>query len=327
MSGENLIEVHNLRRTYRTEEGIFKRVKKEVEALRGLTFSIRKGEIFGLLGPNGAGKTTTIKILTTMLTPTSGEARILGLDPVTQYKELRSRINFILGGERNLYWRLSAYDNLAYFADLYKVPRSIQKDRIRELLELVGLQEVAHRRVETFSKGMKQKLQIARGLINDPEILFLDEPTIGLDPMSARQLRTILRQLQEQGTTILLTTHYMFEADELCDRIAFIDKGALLALNTPTQLKRSIAQISIIECKLVGMNEADYENLAKLEHVLNIQQKQLDYSVQLRIQTTSPEALIPQIYQAVHPNGISDLMISKPTLEDAYIQLLGGNAS
>lgn len=232
-----IIQVHNLKRTYQTEEGIFRRKRKVVEALQGISFSVREGEILGLLGPNGAGKTTTIKILTTLLTPTSGEVRILGLDPVKEFKKLRSQINFILGGERNLYWRLSAYDNLAYFADLYKVPRQVQKSRIPQLLELVGLTGVAHRRVETFSKGMKQKLQIARGLVNEPRILFLDEPTIGLDPVSARQLRDILHHLKRQGTTILLTTHYMPEADELCDRIAFIDKGLISVLDTQRSLR------------------------------------------------------------------------------------------
>lgn len=327
MTNTEIIQVLNLRRVYKTDEGIFKRKKKIVEALQGITFSVREGEIFGLLGPNGAGKTTTIKILTTMLTPTSGEIRILGLDPVKEFKKLRSQINFILGGERNLYWRLSAYDNLAYFADLYKIPRHIQKNRIPQLLELVGLTEVAHRRVETFSKGMKQKLQIARGLINEPRILFLDEPTIGLDPMSARQLRDILRELKQQGTTILLTTHYMLEADELCDRIAFIDNGMISILDTPDELKKRIDQNSVVACSISGLTENEREKITAHPAIHHIQVEQPDQLYRLRIQTHLPHELIMELYQIVGTVRMTNLSITTPTLEDVYIQMLGGDVS
>lgn len=158
-----------------------------------MSFDVHKGEIFGLLGPNGAGKTTTIKILTTLLAPTAGRAKVLGHDTFGDEQRLRSKINFIFGGERSLYWRLSAYDNLRYFASLYKVPTSVQKERIPYLLDMVGLLDKQDLKVETFSKGMKQRLQIARGLINDPEVLFLDEPTIGLDPGGAILLGILLK--------------------------------------------------------------------------------------------------------------------------------------
>lgn len=326
MSSE-IIQVHNLKRTYQTEEGIFRRKRKVVEALQGISFSVREGEILGLLGPNGAGKTTTIKILTTLLTPTSGEVRILGLDPVKEFKRLRSQINFILGGERNLYWRLSAYDNLAYFADLYKVPRQVQKSRIPQLLELVGLTEVAHRRVETFSKGMKQKLQIARGLVNEPRILFLDEPTIGLDPVSARQLRDILHNLKRQGTTILLTTHYMPEADELCDRIAFIDKGLISVLDTPEELKKRINQISVVTCSISELTEEERAIITAHPATLRLQTGQPEQLQRLRIQTRLPQELIMELYYIAGPVRMANLSITTPTLEDVYIQILGGDAS
>ena len=248
------IQVKNLFRDYETTIGIFKREKKIVPALRGISFSVKKGEIFGLLGPNGAGKTTTIKILTTLLAPTSGSAYVLGHKSFGDEKDLRKKINFIFGGERSLYWRLSAYDNLRYFSDLYKIDLKTQKKRIPKLLELVGLTDKRNYKVETLSKGMKQRLQIARGLINDPEVLFLDEPTIGLDPSGAAVLRKIIKDLANSGKTILLTTHYMQEADDLCDRIGIIDKGLLIDLDTPENLKSKYKKNTLEEVylQLVG---------------------------------------------------------------------------
>lgn len=236
------ILVDRLHREYRTTLGFFKRTAKTIPALKGISFAVEKGEIFGLLGPNGAGKTTTIKILTTLLAPTSGTAKVLGLDCFGQERKLRQRINFILGGERNLYWRLSAWDNLSYFSDLYGLAEATKKQRIGHLLDLVGLGDRAHHKVESFSKGMKQRLQIARGLINDPEVIFLDEPTLGLDPVGARTLREIIRAQADQGKTVVLTTHYMQEADDLCGRIAVINHGELLALDTPAGLKQRFCE-------------------------------------------------------------------------------------
>ncbi|WP_391121054.1 ABC transporter ATP-binding protein [Psychrobacillus sp. L3] len=319
-----IIEVSDVKRSYKTEVGLIHKKKKEVEALKGISFSVNKGEIFGLLGPNGAGKTTMIKILTTMLIPTSGKVSVMGLDPVTEHMQLRPHINFILGGERNLYWRLSAYDNLAYFSDLYKVPQHEQKQRINDLLELVGLQDVANQKVETFSKGMKQRLQIARGLVNKPEILFLDEPSIGLDPVSARKLREILRQLNDSGTTILLTTHYMYEADELCDRIAFIDKGQLIAIDTPQNLKKRTDQISIIECKIIGVEVRKLDALAALPSIQHVQVEHRDYFMNIRLHTNEPQSVIPFIYELMKDEEIIDLSITKPSLEDVYVSIIGG---
>jgi ABC-2 type transport system ATP-binding protein len=190
-----VIEADDLKRTYRTSTGTFRRRSLEVEAVRGITFSDGEGELFGLLGPNGAGKTTTIKMLITLLLPTAGSARVLGYDVVKDAREVRRRIGYVFGGERGLYDRLSAYANLRYFAELYAVPPRSQRRRIGELLELVGLAGREHERVEGYSRGMRQRLHIARGLLHDPPVMFLDEPTLGVDPVGARELRTTIAQL------------------------------------------------------------------------------------------------------------------------------------
>jgi len=249
-----VIEVKDLHREYMPKKGIFKRKKELIKAVDGISFEVDKGEIFGLLGQNGAGKTTTIKMLITLLAPTSGTCKVLGYDTFGQERKIRSRINFIFGGELGVYRRLSARDNLRYFANLYQMDSAIGKKRTEELLEMVDLKGKADLLVETYSKGMIQRLQIARGLINDPEIIFMDEPTVGLDPLGARMLRDIIRQLKMQGKTVLLTTHYMPEADELCDRIAIINHGRIIAMGTPEELKNG-ATLEDAYVKLVGESE------------------------------------------------------------------------
>src|SRR5579863_5631893 len=191
----SVIEVEGLERRYRTTTGTFRRRRLEVEAVRGVSFSVERGELFGLLGPNGAGKTTTIKMLITLLLPTGGEARVLGLDVVHDARELRGRIGYVFGGDRGLYERLSAYDNLRYFAELYGVSGRRQRLRIDEVLELVGLRGREQERVEGYSRGMRQRLHIARGILHDPQLVFLDEPTIGVDPVGARELRATIAGL------------------------------------------------------------------------------------------------------------------------------------
>jgi ABC-2 type transport system ATP-binding protein len=207
----------------------------EVEAVRGISFAASPGEVFGLLGHNGAGKTTTIRMLTGRTPPTSGTATVGGHDVVTDRDAARGLLNLVFE-DQNLYERLSGRDNLRLFADLYGAPR----ERTDELLERVGIASAAGRKVKTYSTGMKQRLLLARGLVNDPAVLFLDEPTRGLDPMSARNLRTIVRELSAGGTTIVLTTHDMVEADELCHRVAFLSEGRIVALDTPRELKLRI---------------------------------------------------------------------------------------
>src|SRR2546428_4654511 len=236
-----VVEALDLHRTYKTHTGTIRRKTKEIEAVRGVSFAVEQGELFGLLGPNGAGKTTTIKMLITLLLPTSGSARVLGYDVVRDAREVRKRIGFVFGGDRGLYERLSALDNLRYFAELYGVPPREQRSRIAELLALVGLTGRENERVEGYSRGMRQRLHIARGILHDPQVLFLDEPTIGVDPVGARELRTLIANLVAAGKTVLLTTHYMFEADTLCDRIAVIAKGRIVGHWTPGELKSAVA--------------------------------------------------------------------------------------
>ncbi len=246
-----VIEVRDLRREYHGTKGWFRSKRETVKAVDGISFSVERGEIFGLLGQNGAGKTTTVKMLITLLAPTSGVCKVLGYDTFGEEKRIRPCINFIFGGEMGVYRRLSARDNLKYFANLYYLSHAESKKRIREILELVGLSEKADALAETYSKGMIQRLQIARGLINDPEILFMDEPTVGLDPLGARALRDIIRRLKEQGKTVLLTTHYMPEAEELCDHIAIINKGRLIAMGTPDELKKDAPTLEDAYVRLV----------------------------------------------------------------------------
>jgi ABC-2 type transport system ATP-binding protein len=221
-----IIETEHLVRTYGS-----------VQAVRGVSLSVDQGEIFGLLGHNGAGKTTTIRMLTGRTRPTSGSARIAGFDVVNQIDQVRPLINLVFE-DANLYERLSGWDNLALFARLYEVPMS----RVSHLLGLVDLTSAAKRPVKKFSTGMKQRLLIARSLINSPRVLFLDEPTRGLDPTSAHDLRNLIRSLAAEGTTIFLTTHYMNEADELCHRVAFLKEGLVVAEDSPRELKLRYGQ-------------------------------------------------------------------------------------
>ncbi|MFC2064690.1 ABC transporter ATP-binding protein, partial [Chloroflexota bacterium] len=232
--------INHLRRIYRAKIGVIRRSIKEVIAIDDVSFDIKEGELFGLLGPNGAGKTTCVKVLATLLIPDSGEVKVNGYDIVKDANQVRKDIGFIFGGERGLYWRLSGIDNLRYFASLYHVAPDISKQRIPYLLELVGLKGRGNERVEGYSRGMKQRLHVARTLLHDPKILFLDEPTIGLDPVGAREFREVIRNLQTEKKTILLTTHYMFEADSLCERVAVIDKGKIVALESGLGRKRSL---------------------------------------------------------------------------------------
>ena len=224
----NAIQTENLSKKYKNSLYF---------ALDNLSFSVKEGEIYGILGQNGAGKTTIIKMLTTLLAPTSGVCKVLGFDTFGEEKKIRPRINFIFGGEMGVYRRLSARDNLRYFSNLYLLNRKEQEQRIEKILEQVDLADRADDLAETYSKGMIQRLQIARGLINDPEILFMDEPTVGLDPIGARMLRNIIRCLKQEGRTVLLTTHYLPEAEELCDRMVIINKGKIVAHGTPEEIK------------------------------------------------------------------------------------------
>ncbi len=320
----NAIEVKNLRRVFRARIGVFRRSIKEVVAVDDISFAIETGELFGLLGPNGAGKTTTVKMLATLLIPTNGTAAVLGKDVVGDANEVRKHIGFIFGGERGLYWRLSGIDNLRYFASLYGVQPEVSKKRIPYLLEMVGLKDRGNERVEGYSRGMKQRLHVARTLLHDPDILFLDEPTIGLDPVGAREFRQVIRDLQSEKKTILLTTHYMFEADSLCERVGVIDKGLIVALDSPSELKRHVADLSVIEVETFGASAESLERLEALPFVDSLSVRDNDQRQMLLIQTPRGAEAVPDIMASLDGQRVGRVLVREPTLEDAYVRLVGG---
>ena len=319
-----VIEASGLRRTYRTTTGVVRRKRLEVEAVKGVSFSVEQGELFGLLGPNGAGKTTTIKMLITLLLPTAGEARVLGRDVVADAREVRKRIGYVFGGDRGLYERLSALDNLRYFAELYGVSGREQRARIAEVLELVGLTGREQERVEGYSRGMRQRLHIARGILHDPEVVFLDEPTIGVDPVGARQLRTTIGDLVEAGKTVLLTTHYMFEADALCDRIAVIAKGRIVGEGTPEELKARVPGGRVTEIEVFGVDEETVERVRQLEGVTSVLVEDRDQRQLLVVQTAADVELTAAVLALLDGIEVGRVSAREPTLEDAYVTLVGG---
>ena len=319
-----MIEAIELRRTYRTTTGVIRRRPLDVEAVRGVSFCVERGELFGLLGPNGAGKTTTIKMLITLLLPTSGQARVLGCDVVENAREVRKRIGYVFGGDRGLYERLSAYDNLRYFAELYGVSGQKQRARIDEVLELVGLAGREKERVEGYSRGMRQRLHIARGILHDPEVVFLDEPTIGVDPVGARGLRQTIADLVAAGKTVLLTTHYMFEADALCDRIAVIAKGEIVGEGTPAELKARVVEGRVTEIEVFGADQVTVERVRALEGVTAVAVENRDQKQILVVQATGERELTAPILAVLNGVEVGRVSSREPTLEDAYVALVGG---
>jgi ABC-2 type transport system ATP-binding protein len=322
----NTIELNHLKRTFRTHIGVFNRSVKEVVAVEDISFEVKAGELFGLLGPNGAGKTTTVKILATLLIPTAGSASVAGFDVVRHANEVRKRIGFIFGGERGLYWRLSGDDNLRYFASLYGVDPSESKKRIPYLMEMVGLNGRGNERVGGYSRGMKQRLHVARTLLHDPQILFLDEPTIGLDPVGAREFRSVILNLQAEKKTILLTTHYMFEADALSDRIAIINRGKVIALDTPGGLKKHVSDLSVIEIETFGTPDAMLDTLRALPFIDSLSVVEHEQRQLLMLQTPRGAEAVPEVISILQGLRIGRVVVREPTLEDAYVRLVGGRS-
>jgi len=316
------IEAIDLARTYKTHTGVVRRRPISVEAVRGVSFEVRPGELFGLLGPNGAGKTTTIKMLITLLLPTSGTARVMGYDVVRETTAVRERIGYVFGGDRGLYDRVSALDNLRYFAELYGVEPSEQKRRIGALLELVGLTGREKEKVEGYSRGMRQRLHIARGLLHDPEVIFMDEPSIGLDPIGARELRQTVRSLVDSGKTVLLTTHYMFEADALCDRIAVINAGRIVALGTGADLKDAIADRTIVEIETFGVSDETVERLRGDDEVNAVNMEERDQSQILLVQSDRGAHITQRLLALLGETRVGKVVAREPTLEDAYVHLI-----
>jgi len=325
------IQTQALRRVYAIKP-------RPVVALDGVDLDVAAGELFGLLGPNGAGKTTLIKILTTLLLPTEGTARVAGFDVVTQTGHIRRIMNMVAGGEQSGYGILTVREQLWMFSQFYGLGTREGWRRVDELIELVGIAEQRDRRISSLSTGQRQKLNLARGFLNDPWILFLDEPTLGLDVGAAREVRQHMREWRSTvpGRTILLTTHYMAEADELCDRIAIVDRGRILAIGTPAELKRRVQQESLFRLEvdrlpggpgalaalpgvLSAVTAGDADTAADSGGAASI-------AVQLVLQDDAALAAVVSNLTAagVHLRGIAK---SEPTLEDVFVELVGRGLS
>jgi ABC-2 type transport system ATP-binding protein len=321
------IEAVGLSREYQSRTGWIRRKTRRTSAVDGVTFEVPRGELFGLLGPNGAGKTTTIRMLNTLLLPTGGTARILGHDVVRDTTAVRRRIGYVFGGDRGLYDRLTALDNLRYFAELHEIDPRRQKRRIGELLDQVGLLGRENERVEGYSRGMKQRLHIARGLLHDPEVVFLDEPTIGVDPVAARDLRSMIAGLVAGGRTVLLTTHYMLEADELCNRIAVVTRGRLRAMGTPQELKRHAENRFVVEIEVYGVDDARIDRLRTLRGVRGVTVDHRGQAQIILVQCDAQAATRPEEARRLVLENLSGLRLGRvevrePTLEDAYVAIV-----
>ena len=304
------VEADGLGRTFSPKK------RPQVEALADVSLRVAVGEVHGLLGPNGAGKTTLVKILSTVLLPSAGTARVLGHDVVDETAAVRPLIGIVLGGERGLYNRLTARQNLHYWAALYRMSAAEGRARAATLLERVGLADRADDRVQAYSRGMRQRLHLARGLINDPPVLFLDEPSTGMDPVAAREFRTIVRELAGEGRTIFLTTHDMAEAEAVCDRVTLIDRGRVLATESPTALSRLLSRYERIEC--VGAAASVLEHLGSVAGVERV--TVLAESARIDVGT---EAAVGDVMRRLVAAGVTSVRVTRPSLEEVYLGIVG----
>ncbi len=299
------ISVSNLSKSYKNNES-------SIQALTSINFSIQKGEVFGLLGPNGAGKTTLISILCGIITPESGSAKIFGLDCATEHTKLQSRINFV-SGFTGVLATLSAYEALKYYSLLYSVKNP--EEKIDEVLKLTELLDSKNVGVEEFSAGMKQRFLIAKALLNDPQVLILDEPTVGLDVESAIIVRNLIKKFKKEGRTILLTTHNMFEAQELCDRIAFIQGGKIVIIGTFEELKKSIHSKNTVEINCSNPKEV-LSRLGSLSSKIT-SEKTLEINVDDPSEIKEIMAKLTKL-----SSDIFSVSVLEPTLEEAYLTII-----
>jgi ABC-2 type transport system ATP-binding protein len=312
MEDQPIIQVQNLTKMF----GKF-------TAVDDISFTVKKGEVFGLLGPNGAGKSTTLRVLSTLARPTKGTATIGGYDIVKNDNEVRKLIG-IVSEKMIMYNRLTAAENLRFFGNLFNIPKAVLNKRIDDLLELVQLTKWKDSQVGTFSTGMRQRINVVRALLNMPQVLFLDEPTLGLDPQSSVEIREFIKKLnRENGTTILITTHMMVDADLLCDRIAIVDHGKIVALDTSTNLKKTIsgADTTIISLELANLNQELIDTIRKLDCVDSVTQEN---SLHLRIIVHGSEAFNSVLDGVRAKNGrINSVQNLQPTLEDVFLHITG----
>ncbi len=321
-----MITIRDLSKCYvsRERQGIFRSREKTVEALQHVTLDIRRGELFGLLGPNGAGKTTLIKCLTTLLLPTSGTAWINGYEIGKQEDEVRSSIGCMLMGDRGLYWKLTGRENLDFFGALYHIPADVRRRKIEEIIGRLSLGDIVDRGVETYSSGQKMKLAFGKALLNEAPVLILDEPTNTLDVPSARELRGIVADLHRQGYTVLYTTHLMAEAEMLCERVAIIDHGQLLALGSVAELKAGMQQDGVLTVQGV-IPPAAAQAVEALPGVRKVALGQEDGHATLTVVSPDLRALMPALIAALMGGGaiIEHIAPQEITLEDVFIAKTG----
>ena len=320
------IETVALRRVFKQSQ-FASHGKGDLAALDDVSLQVRKGELFGLLGPNGAGKTTMIRILCTLLSPSAGRALVEGKDVVKEVSQVRRMINMVSGGETCGYGILNARENLRLFTELYGIPWKIAKPRVEYMLKVVGLEGRDRVRVNKLSTGMRQRLNFARGFTTDPQVLFLDEPTVGLDVHSAIQVRSFIKSWLAEHTdrTILLTTHYMAEADELCDRIAIIDAGKIVACDTPEALKRVVQKEIALDLKLAGVAPIP-DNCRTLPGVAQVACEPDAQSDTTRVHLILDNPEAGSVFlRAISEQGrrLLDLKSIQPSLEDVFIKLTG----
>lgn len=321
----NPVEVRELRKEYASGRGFSEGASRTV-AVDRLSFDVAAGEVFSLLGPNGAGKTTTVKMLCTLIAPTSGEARVGGHSVVEDPMGVRRSIGVMLAGERTTYWKLTGRENLEYFAALYHIKPKEAKGRIDSLLKLVALADHAKTPVENYSTGMKIRLSFAKSLVNDAPVLLLDEPTMSLDPQSARLVRSAITDLRDRGKAILLTTHNLEEADQLSDRTAIIDHGKAIAEGPPATLKRSYGQGVLIRVRVKGGASRASGVLSSVPGVesVSVAEEDESESVVSVLAGQDPE-VVSRLLKALPDSGVKvvGLSLVEPSLEDVFIRLTG----
>jgi len=322
------IRVEGLEKKYVTKDriGLFKSRKKVIRALKGVFFKVERGEILSLLGPNGAGKTTTIKILATILIPDSGTAYINGYDILRERDKVRTQIGVTFSVERGFYPRLTGFENLVYFGMLQHLSRSEAKRRAREMLEIVDLSRDAHRLFDEYSLGMKAKLALARAMLHDPPILMLDEPTIGLDPVAAKNIRNLLLTLRERGKTILLTTHNMSEADTLSDHIAMINGGEIVAYGTPEELKARLNKLQIISITLQSKGRDPRVFLMDIGSIIRVSENSGVSVVKIGCKKGEEMDVLYMALRKLRESGFNLLRVEveSPTLEDVFVEVARG---
>jgi ABC-2 type transport system ATP-binding protein len=325
MENSVAINTKNLGRIYKIRNNR-KEKFKELLALENVDLSIKKGELFGLLGPNGAGKTTLIKILTTLLSPTTGIATVAGFDVEKSPDEVRKRINMVSGGETSGYGLLTVRENLWMFAQFYGIESKVANDRIKRLSEIVGISDRLNTKSSDLSTGLRQKMNIIRGFITDPQVLFLDEPTLGLDVGASRDVRTFIKKwMNDNGErTLLLTTHYMVEADELCDRVAIINQGKVLACDTPLNLKKTLQKEAIFNINLYAPSGLEINKFKNITGVKNCVLTQKPESTTLDI-ILDEDSVLSEIITEISQQSLRILRLEKrePSLEDVFIKLVG----